>query len=88
MYGNILFDNNEDKVNFNSYKGCMIITFLIVNFVYYIIGEVQKEPNISLSLKINKMSFIIHFNDIDVKITAFVHLKICWCCHLNVCLLF
>ena len=55
----------------------MIITFLIVNFVYYIIGEVQKESNISLSLKINKMSFIIHFNDVDVKITTFVHLKIC-----------
>ena len=50
----------------------MIITFLIVNFVYYIIGEVQKEPNISLSLKINKMSFIIHFDGINVKIMTFV----------------
>ena len=76
MYGNILFDNNEDNLNFNSHKGCMIIIFLKVNFVYYITGEVQKESNISLSLKINKMSFIIHFNSVNVKIKTFVHLKI------------
>ena len=77
MYGNILFDNNEDKLNFSSDKRCMIITFLIINFVYYIIGEVQKESNILLNLKIKKMSFIIHFNGINVKIMTFVHLKIC-----------
>ena len=76
MYGNILFDNNEDKVNFNSYKGCMIITFLMIKFAYYILGEVQKELSIFLSLKIKKMSFIIHFNGINVKIMTFVHLKI------------
>ena len=68
MYGNILFDNNEDKVKFNSYKGCMIITFLIIKFAYYIIGEVQKEKNIFLSLKIKKMLFIIHFNGMNIKI--------------------
>ena len=77
MYGNIKFDNNDDQLNFSSYKRWMIITFLIVNFVYYIICEVQKESNISLSLKINKMSFIIHFNGINVKIMTFVHFKIC-----------
>jgi len=55
----------------------MIITFLKINFVYYIIEEVQKESNIFLSLEIKKMSFIIHFNGINVKIMTFVHLKIC-----------
>ena len=77
MYGNIWFDNNEDEINFSSYKRCMIITLLIINFVYYIIGEVQKESNIFLSLKIKKMSFIIHFNGMNIKIITFVHLKIC-----------
>ena len=68
MYGSDLFDNNEDKLNFNSYKRCTIITFLIIKFAYYIIGEVQKELNILLSLKIKKMSFIIHFNGMNIKI--------------------
>ena len=59
MYGNILFDNNEDKVNFNSYKGCMIMSFPIIKFAYYIIGEVPKELNIFFKLE-NQKDVIYH----------------------------
>ena len=74
MYVGNLFDYNEDKLNFDSYKRCMIITFLKTKLCVYHLGEVQKESNILLSLKIKKMSFIIHFNGINVKIMTFVHL--------------
>ena len=87
MYGSHLFDNHEDKLNFNSYKRCMIITFLILNFVYIILENCKKNQTIYHFWKIQKMSFIIHFNRTHVKIKIF-HLQICLCCHLNVYLLF
>ena len=71
MYGNILFDNNEDKVKFNSCKGCMIITFLILNFVYIILENRNKNQTIYHFWKIQKISSIIHFNRINVKIQIF-----------------
>ena len=46
MYGSDLFDNNEDKLNFNSDKRCMIITFLIPNFVYIILENCKKNQTI------------------------------------------
>ena len=46
MYGSYRFDYNEEKLNFNSYKRCMIIAFLILIFVYIILEKCKKNQTI------------------------------------------
>ena len=71
MYGSNLFDNNEDNLNFYSYKRCMIITFLILNFVYIILENCKKNQTIFHCWKIQRISSIIHVNRTHVKIKIF-----------------
>ena len=45
MYGSNLFDNNEDKLNFNSYKRYADDNIFNTKLCGYHLGELQKESN-------------------------------------------
>ena len=49
-----LIDFPTDKLNFSSSKGCGIITFLIIYFIYYHLEKLQKHPNKCSILKKQK----------------------------------
>ena len=59
MYGSNLFDYNEGKLNFNSYKRCTDDNIFNTKLRVYHLGELQKESN-NLSLLKNPKDAIYH----------------------------
>ena len=59
MYGSNLFDYNEVKLNFNSYKRCTDDNIFNTKLCVYHLGELQKESN-NLSLLKNPKDVIYH----------------------------
>ena len=59
MYGSNLFDYNEDKLNFNSYKRCTDDNISNTKLCVYHLGDLQKESN-NLSLLKNPKDIICH----------------------------
>ena len=59
MYGSHLFDNHEDKLNFNSYKRCTDDNIVNTKLCVYHLGELQKESN-NLSLLKNPKDVTYH----------------------------
>ena len=59
MYGSHLFDNHEDKLNFNSYKRCTDDNIVNTKLCVYHLGESQNKSN-NLSLLKNPKDINYH----------------------------